>query len=278
MPKSDWPELAGAAQQRWNRNAAFWDDYMGDHSNTFHNLLVRPAMERLLAVQPGDSVLDIGCGNGNFSRHLAGLGVRVTAIDGSAEMIDRARKRTEGRAEGGPENGNTGSIDYRVIDVTNSDQLEALGTNTFDAAVSNMAIMDMAVIDPMFEAVHGLLKPGGVLVCSLTHPCFQSPYAVRYAEQEDRDGEMIRRFGIKIERYLTPRPFEGLGIVGQPVPQYYFHRPLSVLLTTCFEAGFVLDGIEERAFDENVKADRELSWANFRETPPMMAVRLRRLE
>ncbi len=278
MPKSDWPELAGAAQQRWNQNAAFWDDYMGEQSNTFHNLLVRPAMERLLAVQPGDSVLDIGCGNGNFSRHLAGLGTRVTAIDGSAEMIDRARKRTEGRAKGGPENGNAGSLDYRVIDVTDSERLVELGRNTFDAAVSNMAIMDMAVIGPMFEAVHGLLKPGGVFVCSLTHPCFQAPYAVRYAEQEDRDGEMIKRFGIKIERYLTPRPFEGLGIVRQPVPQYYFHRPLSVLLTTCFEAGFVLDGIEERAFDDSVKADRELSWANFRETPPMMAVRLRRLD
>ena len=278
MPKSDWPELAGAAQQRWNQNAAFWDDYMGEQSNTFHNLLVRPAMERLLAVQPGDSVLDIGCGNGNFSRHLAGEGARVTAIDGSEEMIDRARKRTEGRAEGSPENGNAGSIDYRVIDVTDSERLVELGRNTFDAAVSNMAIMDMAVIGPMFEAVHGLLKPGGVFVCSLTHPCFQAPYAVRYAEQEDRDGEMIKRFGIKIERYLTPQPFEGLGIVGQPVPQYYFHRPLSVLLTTCFEAGFVLDGIEERAFDDSVKADRELSWANFRETPPMMAVRLRRLE
>ena len=32
MLKSDWPELAGAAQQRWNQNTAFWDDYMGDHS------------------------------------------------------------------------------------------------------------------------------------------------------------------------------------------------------------------------------------------------------
>ena len=278
MPKSDWPELAAAAQQRWEQNAAFWDDYMGEQSNTFHNLLVRPAMERLLAVHPGDSVLDIGCGNGNFSRYLAWLGARVTAIDGSAEMIERARLRTEGHAEGCTEIGNTGGIAYRVIDVTDPERLVALGRDSFDATVSNMAIMDMAVIGPLLEAVYGLLKPGGVFVCSLTHPCFQAPYAVRYAEQEDRDGNMIKKFGIKIERYLTPQPFEGLGIVGQPVPQYYFHRPLSVLLTTCFEAGFVLDGIEERAFDEGVEADRELSWANFRETPPMMAMRLRRLE
>ncbi len=285
MPKSDWPELADEAQQRWNQNAAFWDDYMGDESNTFHNLLVRPAMERLLAVQPGDKVLDIGCGNGNFSRFLAGLGARVTAIDGSVVMIERARARSERYPEGRSENKTVdrneetaGSMDYRVIDVTDSGRLEALGRDTFDAAVSNMAVMDMAVIEPMFGTVHGLLKPGGVFVCSLTHPCFQAPYAVRYAEQEDRDGEMIKRFGIRIERYLAPRPFEGLGIVGQPVPQYYFHRPLSVLLSTCFEAGFVLDGVEERAFDESVEADRELSWANFRETPPMMAMRLRRPE
>lgn len=278
MPKSDWPELAVEAQQRWNQNATFWDDYMGEHSNTFHNLLVRPAMERLLAVQSGDRMLDIGCGNGNFSRHLAGMGARVTAIDGSAKMIERARKRTEGRAEGCPESGNAARIDYRVIDVTDSERLEALGRDTFDAAVSNMAVMDVAVVGPMFEAVRGLLKPGGAFVCSLTHPCFQAPYAVRYAEQEDRDGEMIKRFGIKIECYLTPQPFKGLGIVGQPVPQYYFHRPLSVLLSASFEAGFVLDGFEERAFDESVEADRELSWANFRETPPMMAMRLRRPE
>lgn len=283
MSKSDWPELAGEAQQRWNRNAAFWDDYMGEQSNDFHNLLVRPAMERLLAVEPGDRVLDIACGNGNFSRFLAGLGARVTAIDGSAGMIERARARTRTEGLGKEENAarneeSAGSIDYRVINVSDSSRLAELGAGVFDAAVSNMAVMDMAEISPMFGSLRGLLKPGGVFVCSLTHPCFQAPYAVRYAEQEDRDGEIIKRFGMKIDRYQTPQPFEGLAIVGQPVPSLIFHRPLSVLLTMCFEAGFVLDGLEEGAFDESVEADRELSWANFREIPPMLAMRLRRLE
>ena len=164
-----------------------------------------------------------------------------------------------------------------MIDVTDTKALEELGPDTFDAVVSNMAVMDMAEVGPMFGAVHGLLKPGGVFVFSLTHPCFQAPYAVRYAEQVDQDGRMTRKVGIKIERYQTPQPYEGLAIVGQPVPSLIFHRPLSVLLTMCFEAGFVLDGIEERVFDDSVEADRELSWANFRETPPMMALRLRRL-
>ena len=283
MSRSDWPELADEAQQRWNQNAAFWDDYMGEQNNDFHNLLVRPAMERLLAVHPGDSVLDIGCGNGNFSRFLAGLGARVTAIDGSAGMIEKARARSERFPEGCSENESAarneesaGSIDYRVIDASDTSRLAELGAGAFDAAVSNMAVVDMAEIGPMFGAVYGLLKPGGVFVCSLAHPCFQAPFAVRYAEQEDRDGEILKRFGMKIDRYLTPQPFEGLAIVGQPVPSLIFHRPLSVLLTMCFEAGFVLDGLEEGAFDESVEADRELSWANLREIPPMLAMRLRR--
>ena len=274
MPPSDWPELAGEAQKRWNQNAAFWDDYMGEQSNDFHNLLVRPAMERLLAVQLGDKVLDIACGNGNYSRYLAGLGARVTAIDVSAGMIDRARQRTGELLDVEA----ASRIDYRVIDVTDTKELAALGTNTFDAAVSNMAIMDMAEVGPMFGAVHGLLKPAGVFVVSLTHPCFQAPYAVRFAEQVDQDGRIIRKAGMKIDRYMTPQPFEGLGIVGQPVPSVNFHRPLSVLLNMCFEAGYVLDGLEEGAFDESVEADRELSWANLKEIPPMMAMRLRRLE
>lgn len=274
MPTSDWPELAGEVQKRWNRNAEFWDDYMGEHSNDFHNLLVRPAMDRLLDVKAGDNILDIACGNGNFSRFLAGLVARVTAIDGSAGMIERARQRTGELLDGDA----ASRIDYRVIDVSDTKELEELGTNAFDAAVSNMAIMDMAEIGPMFSAVHGLLKPGGVFVFSLTHPCFQAPYAVRFAEQVDQDGRIIQKAGMKIDRYLTPQTFEGLGIVGQPVPSVNFHRPLSVLLTMCFEAGYVLDGLEEGAFDDSVEADRELSWANLKEIPPMMAMRLRRLE
>ncbi len=272
MPTSDWPELADDARWRWNENAGFWDDHMGGGNNTFHNLLVKPAMDRLLALKPGDRVLDIGCGNGNYARRLAELGVRVTAIDGSEEMIGRARCRSEGFAN----DGTAGSIDYRVVDVSDTSSLDEQGAGVFDAAVSNMAVMDMAVVAPLFVAVHRLLKPDGHFVFSLTHPCFQAPYTTRYVEQEDRDGKIVKKYGIKIERYMTPQPFEGLGIVGQPVPQYYFHRPLSVLLSMCFEAGFVLDGFEERAFDDNVPANHAFSWANFKETPPMMAIRLRR--
>ena len=55
------------------RNAAFWDERMGE-GNDWHRLLIAPAQERLLALQRDELVLDVACGNGQFARHMARLG------------------------------------------------------------------------------------------------------------------------------------------------------------------------------------------------------------
>ena len=49
------------------------------------------AQAGLLPVAAGNRVLDVGCGQGRMSRHLAGLGAEVTGVDVSAAMLGRAR-------------------------------------------------------------------------------------------------------------------------------------------------------------------------------------------
>src|SRR5690242_17532366 len=49
------------------------------------------AQDGLLPEVAGGRVLDIGCGQGRMSRHLAGLGAEVTGVDVSAAMLGRAR-------------------------------------------------------------------------------------------------------------------------------------------------------------------------------------------
>jgi len=44
-----------------------------------------------LAVQLGESVLDLFCGLGNFTLPLARLTDRVTGVEGDADLVDRAR-------------------------------------------------------------------------------------------------------------------------------------------------------------------------------------------
>jgi hypothetical protein len=79
-----------------------------------------------------------------------------------------------------------------------------------------------------------------------------------------------------MKAYLEQQPARGIGIVGQPEPHWYFNRPLSALLRPCFEAGLVLDGLEEPAFGAaDATPEKPHSWSNFPQIPPVLVVRLR---
>ena len=77
----------------WEKNAQFWDDAMGDESNEFHREVVRPKVTELLSPDPSDYILDIACGNGNYSSYLAQRGASVVAFDYSKKMIELAKRR-----------------------------------------------------------------------------------------------------------------------------------------------------------------------------------------
>jgi len=104
----------------------------------------------------------------------------------------------------------------------------------------------MAPITPLLEGLRLLLRSVGRFVFSVLHPCFNSTGCTLVAELEDRGGELQTTHAVKVSRYLPLGPEKGVGIPGQPAAHYYFHRPLSVLFTSCFRAGFVLSGLEER--------------------------------
>jgi hypothetical protein len=79
------------------------------------------------------------------------------------------------------------------------------------------------------------------------HHCFNNPSIVQMGELLDREGVIVTTRSVKVPRYLTPYTRVGLAR-GQPVPHPYFHRPLGKLLQEMFDAGFMLDALEERAF------------------------------
>jgi 2-polyprenyl-3-methyl-5-hydroxy-6-metoxy-1,4-benzoquinol methylase len=261
-------DLNEATRAIWDQNAAFWDDQMRD-GNDFQRLLINPASERLLSLQTGEMVLEIACGSGVFSRRMAQLGANVVATDFSSQFLERALARNAGYED---------RIAYHLVDATREEELIALGPQRFDAAVCNMAIMDMAEIEPLMRGIRQVVKPGGRFVFSLLHPCFNHSGTILCVEEVPLDDEVMLTYSVKITKYLYAGPQKGIGIPGQPAAHYYFNRPLHLLFNSCFQAGLVLDGLEEPSFNhphDGSRGQRLLSWIYYHEIPPVMVARLR---
>lgn len=250
-------------KQAWDANAKVWNERMADTGNDFVNLLQWPVIQPMLNIQPGQHVLDIACGNGLLSRRIAAQGAFVTAFDFSPELIKLAQEW------------DSEHISYHVVDATDASALKMLGDHVFDSALCNMALFDIADIQPLFTALPELLKPEGTFVFSLAHPAFNNASSVHIAEEWD-DGGIKTQYSVKISRYMTPFSAFGVALKNQPKPQLYFDRPLEYYLKAGFANGFVLDGFEERAFPAGYPQKDPLSWGgNFSEIPPVLVARMR---
>jgi cyclopropane-fatty-acyl-phospholipid synthase len=107
-----------------------------------------------LALQPGERVLDIGCGWGAWAIHAAQRhGVHVTGITLSPPQAEEARRRAEAAGVGD-------KVDIRVLD------WRELSAEPFDAIASIGMVehVGTASIDAYAERLAGLLRPGGRLL------------------------------------------------------------------------------------------------------------------
>ncbi len=202
----------------WETNAEFWDQKMGNESNSFHRDIVRPRTEELLEINSDDLVLDIACGNGNFSKRMAEQGAQVVGFDYSPKMIEFAKIRRADVLD---------KVIFSVCDATDYEQLINLQQERpFTKAVANMAIMDISDIAPLFKAVFCMLGENGIFVFATHHPCFTYP---------NKD-------------YFTACVHKGIAIEGQPALQNYYHRSIQDILNHAFRSGFIINGFYEVPF------------------------------
>lgn len=100
----------------------------------------------LLHAQPGETVIDWGCGTGDLAAVIAETGAKVSGIDFSAEMIESAKQKFP-------------SIAFQV-----ADGQRYVADEPVDAVFSNAALHWMKDADAVAASIAASLKPGGRFV------------------------------------------------------------------------------------------------------------------
>lgn len=168
----------------------------------------------------GRSVIDIGCGEGRFSRLLASLGANVTGVDLTVPFVELARSRS------------VGNDTYITGDAENLDGIES---STFDLAVSYIVMVDLLDYRQAVRAAHRVLKPGGRFVVCNVHP-------MRTAIPYGWVNQGGRKLFYALDNYTDEGPREfpwwGRNFVNM-------HRTLSSYVSAFIDAGFVLERLAE---------------------------------
>lgn len=127
-----------------------------DHDANPLPALEEPYVRAALGDVRGFDVVDLGCGTGRHTAWLAEAGARVTALDFSAGMLERARRKVS-----------AATVRFLVHDL--HEQLP-LGDASFDAAVCGLVLEHLRDLRAFFTEVRRVLRPAGRAVVSAMHP------------------------------------------------------------------------------------------------------------
>ncbi|MEV4053721.1 class I SAM-dependent methyltransferase [Amycolatopsis sp. NPDC049688] len=112
-----------------------------------------PVVHDIVGALPAGVALDAACGTGRYAAFLAGRGHRVIGVDGSPDMLARARTRVPGG-------------DFLLGDLHRLPVADAGA----DLVVCGLALTHVPALEPVLAEFARVLRPGGHLVLADIHP------------------------------------------------------------------------------------------------------------
>ena len=141
-------------------------EYFGSMVEAYDSLIRRAVprydemIARLLDYLPreAESILELGCGTGNLSLHLARRfpSAYLTLVDGSAEMVAVTRSRIE--------DAGLRLVNEPAYSAVRFEELKLPG-NSFDLVVSSISLHHVADLATLYQGIRSLVRPRG-------HFCF----------------------------------------------------------------------------------------------------------
>jgi len=232
--------------RHWNDNAEVWTRLARAGYDVYRDHLNTPAFLAMLPDVRGLFGLDIGCGEGHNTRLVAKRGARLVGIDIAETFIRHAAEMEREEPLG---------IDYRVASA-----LELpFPDETFDFATAFMSLMDMPDPGRALAEAFRVLKRGGFLQFSISHPCFDTPHRRNLRNEHGLTyaievGNYFRNLTGEVSEWLFGAAPEELK---RSLPKFKtprFTRTISQWFNLLVDAGFRVDRVEEpRPSDEAVR-------------------------
>ena len=233
--------------QHWDDNAEAWATLSRAGYDEYRDRLNTPAFLAMLPEVRGYVGLDVGCGEGHNTRHMAIRGARMTAIDVSRTFLRHAVASEQ-----------IGGLGIAYINASAAHIPYA--DRAFDFVTAFMSLMDMPDLERVLAEIHRVIKPGGFLQVSIEHPCFATPHRRNLRGTDGRTyalevGDYFRRLEGNVTEWTfsAAPPQVKANVRHFRIPR--FTRPLGAWINMFIDAGFAIERIEEpRPDDDAVRA------------------------
>lgn len=125
----------------------------------------------LLAIQPNQHYLDVGCGSGNYTTALANHNISIDGIDVSSEMLEKAKQKSD-------------KVHWFLGDAAHLPFHDA----TYAGAISTLATHHMHSLDRVFTEIFRVLAPQShFVIFTATPEQMQNYWLCHYFPQMMRD-------------------------------------------------------------------------------------------
>lgn len=210
----------------WEKSADWYDRILGERGSELYQAVVIPNALDMLDPQKGERILDLGCGQGVFSRALAETGAQVTGVDAAPTLIEKARTYRS-------------RTPIRYFD---RDAANLAGIGEFDAASAILCLQNMEHLEKVCASVASVLKPGARMLWVLNHPAFRIPKQTSWEFAKDHSAQYRR-----VDAYSSTLSIPILMHPGKANSESTtsFHRSLESLSRAGFAAGMAMTGLSE---------------------------------
>ena len=251
----------------WGKVANWYDKLLEKEDDTYQKSLILPNLLRLLEIKNGETIVDLACGQGFFSRAFGNQGAKLIGVDVSRELIGIAKKyssRNNNSAMKQFNNRISPEIEYHVAP---ADNLNFFKNKTFDKITLILALQNIENVHGVLKECSRVIKQDGKLFIVLNHPSFRIP---KSSSWEWDEGQKIQYR--RIDSYLTESKAKIQMHPGDKPNEitWSFHRPLQFYFKMLNKYGFFVSRLEEwNSFKKSSPGPRAVAEDKARKEIPM---------